>query len=206
MSDELVTIATFDNTVQANLVRNQLAAAGIRATLVDEHTVGVNWLWSNAIGGVKLIVREEDYNDAAKILDDPAADRPPDEAGQTFLDSDEPGQDEDDAAEDDVTQDEAEAPDKTQLAPTQREQDAERAYRAAFIGILFGPLQLYAAWLLLSVWLSHERLAGEYRRKAWRALAINGPFLLLWLLMLKIMFFSGYYYTDYDYWEYYDLE
>jgi hypothetical protein len=206
MNDELVTIATFDNTVQANLVRNQLAAAGIRATLVDEHTVGMNWMLSNAIGGVKLIVREEDYDDAAKILADPGADQAPDDAGQTFLGPVDAEQDENDVTQDEAEEALAESPDKTELAPTQREQDAERAFRAAFIGILLQPLQFYAAWLLLSVWLSHERLAPEYRRKAWRALAISGPFLFLWLLMIKIMFFSGYYYTDYEYWEYYDLE
>jgi hypothetical protein len=80
MNDELVTIATFDNTVKANLARNQLAA-GIRATLVDEHTVGLNWTLSNAIGGVKLIVREEDYEDAARILADPGAEEELDDEG-----------------------------------------------------------------------------------------------------------------------------
>jgi hypothetical protein len=80
--------------------------------------------------------------------------------------------------------------------PTQREQDAERALRAAYLGIIMGPLQLYAVWLLLGVCLSQERLGPEYRRKAWKALAISGPFLFLWLLMIKIMLFSDYYYYE----------
>lgn len=206
MSDELVTIATFDNTVQAHLVRNQLAAAGIRATLVDEHTVGLNWALSNAIGGVKLIVREEDYDAAARILASPGAEEELDDEGQTFLDEAEA--DEADAVDDKDSKNQSAEPDvdEPKGGPTQREQDAERALRAAYFGILLQPLQLYAAWLVLGVWLSQERLGPEYRRKAWRALAISVPFLLLWLLMIKIMFFSGYYYTDYDYWEYYDLE
>jgi hypothetical protein len=196
MNDELVTIATFDNTVKANLARNQLAA-GIRATLVDEHTVGMNWAWSNAIGGIKLIVREEDYEDAARILADPGAEQELDDEGQTFLDGGE-ADEEADSAEPEVAEPKG--------GPTQREQDAERALRAAYFGILLQPLQLYAAWLLLGVWFSNQRLGPEYRRKAWKALAISGPFLCLWMLMIKIMFFSGYYYTDYDYWQYYDLE
>jgi hypothetical protein len=206
MNDELVTIATFDNTVQANLVRNQLAAAGIRATLVDEHTVGLNWMWSNAIGGVKLIVREEDYEDAARLLADPGAEQEVDDAGQTFLDEVETDEVETDEADaDDLSNDVAE-PEiaEPKGGPTQREQDAERALRAACFGILLGPLQLYAAWLLLSVWFSRERLGPEYLRKAWRALAICGPFLFLWLLMIKIMFFSDYYWDYYDYYEYYE--
>lgn len=201
MNDELVTIATFDNTVQAHLVRNQLAAAGIRATLVDEHTVGMNWAWSNAIGGIKLIVREEDYEDAARILADPGAEQEVDDAGQTFLDEEE-SDEEADAVAGDESNDVAEP----KGGPTQREQDAARALRAAYFGILMQPLQLYAVWLLLGVWFSKERLGADYRRQAWKALAISGPFLFLWLLVIKIMFFSGYYYTDYDYWEYYDLE
>jgi hypothetical protein len=29
----------------------------------------MDWLWSNALGGIKLLVREKDAQDAAKVLD-----------------------------------------------------------------------------------------------------------------------------------------
>lgn len=193
MNDELVTIATFDNTVQAHLARNQLAAAGIRATLVDEHTVGLNWTWSNAIGGVKLIVREEDYEDAARILTSRGEEQELDDAGQSFENGVESDEEVNEVAEEqlDVDFDEPRVA-EPKGGPTQREQDAERALRAAYLGILLGPLQIYALWLLLGVWHSQERLGANYCRKAWSALGISGPFLLLWLIAIKAMFFSDY--------------
>jgi hypothetical protein len=198
MNDELVTIATFDNTIEANLARNQLAAAGIRATLVDEHTVGMNWGLSNAIGGVKLIVREEDYEDASRVLAGSGDEQELDTEGQTFLEPEASDADGHESADEEFDRDDARPLSEPKGGPTQREQDAERAFRAAFFGILLQPLQLYAAWLLLGVWLSAERLGPDYRRMAWRALGISGMFLFLWLITIKMMFFSDYYYY-YDY-------
>ena len=35
----------------------------------DDNVVRMDWLWSNALGGIKLLVREKDAPDAAKVLD-----------------------------------------------------------------------------------------------------------------------------------------
>ena len=41
MSDRLATVATFGCPVEANLARNRLEVAGIKAFLADEETVGM---------------------------------------------------------------------------------------------------------------------------------------------------------------------
>ena len=53
MSDRLVTIATFDEPVKARIAANVLNEAGIRVAVNDETLVAMDWLLSNAVGGVK---------------------------------------------------------------------------------------------------------------------------------------------------------
>src|SRR5687767_857231 len=69
MSRKLVTIATFDQAAQARLAENALTAAGIQATAGDETLVAMDWLLSNAVGGVKVQVWEEDADRAVGVLE-----------------------------------------------------------------------------------------------------------------------------------------
>jgi hypothetical protein len=55
--------------------------AGIDAFLQDDNVVRMDWFWSNAVGGIKLVVRQKDADDAEKILADAESAEPPD-AGQ----------------------------------------------------------------------------------------------------------------------------
>lgn len=48
--------------------KSVLEDAGIECYLQDDNVVRMDWLWSNALGGIKLIVREKDAGDAEKIL------------------------------------------------------------------------------------------------------------------------------------------
>lgn len=61
-------VAAFDSIGEAESVRSALEAAGIDAELVDESTVGVNWLYSNAVGGVKLYVPDEQVEDSEELM------------------------------------------------------------------------------------------------------------------------------------------
>lgn len=67
---EFTTIATFDTAPKAELAKNALADAGIHATLTDGEIVAMEWMLSNAIGGIKVQVPEEDVERAALILAD----------------------------------------------------------------------------------------------------------------------------------------
>ncbi len=61
------TVAAFSTPTEAHLLVARLTSAGIAAAVRDEFTVTFNWLLSNAIGGVKVEVPDEDY-DAARAI------------------------------------------------------------------------------------------------------------------------------------------
>lgn len=68
MGEKLVTIGRFSQPLEAWLAKTKLESEGIECFLMDEHIVTMNWLYSNAVGGVKLKVREEDAEKAKRIL------------------------------------------------------------------------------------------------------------------------------------------
>lgn len=53
---------------QAHMVQGYLESEGIETMLKDELTAQVNTMSSYALGGVKVMVREEDYENAQQIL------------------------------------------------------------------------------------------------------------------------------------------
>lgn len=53
---------------EAFIERSVLEDAGIECVLQDDNTVRMDWLWSNAVGGIKLVVREKDAEEAEKLL------------------------------------------------------------------------------------------------------------------------------------------
>ena len=68
MTENLVTIGRYSTPYEAGMVKSQLESAGIPAFIADEYTVGVNWLYSNALGGVKVQVPESLASEAQQIL------------------------------------------------------------------------------------------------------------------------------------------
>jgi hypothetical protein len=63
------TLASFSQPVEAHLLRLRLENEGITAYLRDEHLVTFDWLYSNAVGGVKVDVADEDYERALEVLE-----------------------------------------------------------------------------------------------------------------------------------------
>lgn len=68
MSETFVTVARFQYSSEAQIVKGRLEADGIDVFLRDNITIDTDPLVSNAIGGVKLKVRAEDEKEAKKIL------------------------------------------------------------------------------------------------------------------------------------------
>lgn len=68
MSGVWITVASFGEPVAAHLARTRLEAEGIECIVHDEYLVRVNWLLSNAVGGVKLMVPAWDAERARDIL------------------------------------------------------------------------------------------------------------------------------------------
>ena len=67
----LITIAEFRDMQEAMLACGLLKSAGIEFFLADENTVRMNWFWSNMIGNMRLMVREQDVEAAQEILKQP---------------------------------------------------------------------------------------------------------------------------------------
>ncbi|WP_425617042.1 DUF2007 domain-containing protein [Anatilimnocola sp. NA78] len=178
MLGRLVTLEVYQNAMQAHLVKNQLEAAGIRCVLADEYATTMVWHLTNAIGGIKLQVAEEDFERAAEALD------AVEQQLQHGDEEDAPAtathaRDED--ADDQAAAEPKPGTDEDDSEPTlnAREQDAERAYRAALFGFMFPPLQFYATWLLLSVWQADDPIRPAVRRKLYWAIGFNVPMFFL---------------------------
>lgn len=169
MADELETIATYSESTTANLARNQLLSAGLRAFLVDESTVNMAWHLNNALGGIKLQVPVGEAAEACALL-----------------------------AEVNVNTDEAfgdasglppkSADDDLDMPLSVREQNADRAFRAAVLGIPLPPLQPYASWLLIKIATSEEPLSQRHGRTALFAALINVPAMLVLAIFLRSFF------------------
>lgn len=77
----LITVASFSTPEEAHLLRMRLEAGGVPAFVADENIVQMQWLFSNAVGGVRVQIDSENAAAAREILDEPPgpplpADRP----------------------------------------------------------------------------------------------------------------------------------
>ena len=68
MSGKLITIATFSQAIEAHVSKTKLQSEGIECFIADENIVNMNWFYSNAVGGVKLQVKEADVKRSIEIL------------------------------------------------------------------------------------------------------------------------------------------
>src|SRR5262245_11382932 len=77
--EPLVTIASFDTPLKANIFASRLEADGVQCFLADAETIAVHGLLTGAVGGVKIQVRESDGPRAAAIFQNhrPRSSAPP---------------------------------------------------------------------------------------------------------------------------------
>ena len=82
----LTPVAVFTSVHQAHFAESVLDAARIPAVLDNEHIVSMNWTYSNAVGGVKVLVESIHADEARSILATPATEiEPSAESGVTDL-------------------------------------------------------------------------------------------------------------------------
>jgi hypothetical protein len=62
------TIASYNNPMDAHLLRARLEGSGISAYLRDENMITLDWLAANAVGGIRVDVADEDYAKAMEVL------------------------------------------------------------------------------------------------------------------------------------------
>ena len=66
--DDWKTIITFTRPQEAYMAKGYLESQGIESFIMDDMTAQVNFLYSNAIGGVKVLVSDADYERGIEIL------------------------------------------------------------------------------------------------------------------------------------------
>jgi transposase-like protein len=64
----LVTVCTYRDPIDAEIAKTRLEHADIPAVILDQYLPSIQWLYSFAIGGVKLKVDESDLEDAVAAL------------------------------------------------------------------------------------------------------------------------------------------
>ena len=73
MGEKLVTAKSFSTLWEAEMAASRLESEGISAYLKDGETVNMNWLLSNALGGVKVQVSDSQLTKAREVLSTPMA-------------------------------------------------------------------------------------------------------------------------------------
>jgi len=61
-------VARYQKADDAYLAASVLEGSGLSPHIRDGHTIGVDWFYSQAIGGVKLEVPEDEYEEAVELL------------------------------------------------------------------------------------------------------------------------------------------
>ena len=174
-SDELVTIARFSDSFSAELARNDLQAAGIKAFLIDQSFASNVWYLTTAVGGIRLQVLASDAKRAAQVFSSES------HAHRVLADDDR-------MADEHHPNDGAisnEEPDEEIDDSTPREKDARRAFRSSILSLLFPLLGVYTVWLLLKVAFSNERLSRQMRNQTLWAAALSLPVLAVLFLLFK---------------------
>jgi len=65
---DFVILQSFNNYMDAHLLVAKLESEDIECWLQDENTVTINPIWTNAVGGIKLLVTKQDFGRAYEIF------------------------------------------------------------------------------------------------------------------------------------------
>ncbi|WP_276379567.1 DUF2007 domain-containing protein [Flavobacterium sp. H4147] len=68
MKEDFKLIRTYQYSSEAQVFVGKLKSEGVEVYLRDNHIVDSNPIWSNAVGGVKLFVKSEDFDKASEVL------------------------------------------------------------------------------------------------------------------------------------------
>lgn len=179
---KLTTIAVYNQPVQAQIARNALEAEGIWAVIADGEIAAMDLLLVNAVGGVKVHVKEEDAARAEAFLTELYGSS----GGAISLQVD----------EDELARQALEAaPEESEEPPPPeqtaeplavehgfqdtREQYARRFLHATLFGLFMPPLFFYALYLLLNLAFGNGPLSRNGKWNLSLGLALFVPFLLL---------------------------
>ena len=162
MPGDLVELARFPSSAEASIVRCRLDAEGIRVKLDGEAMASWFWHLGSAIGGVRLLVDEDDIDRALEIL-----------GSATSIDEMHDIDFGDESGDDVGDSEESELPEAL-----------VRAWRASLIGFLLLPplLNVYSTWLLFR----HRFFVGRCRN--WRVLATCSANVVFFTFLASVIF------------------
>jgi hypothetical protein len=189
-ASRLVTIASFGSVEEADLARMVLDEEGIPAVLEGQVVVGLLWYLTNATGGVKLQVFEDDASRAREVLARPAAGGEAEEPRTTPTACAQCGAEieagfeacwfcgapVDQEASPAAPPPTPEEPDSEETIDTEEgDAIATRAWHAAVLSFFVCPplLNIYSVWLLLRLSLTDKPLSDAGRRRFHWAIAMN---------------------------------
>ncbi len=188
MSQKLVTIGHYWNSVDARLAKIHLETAGIHSVLQNENSVTTNWLEvANASRGVQLQVDEADIDAAMDVLEQ----RTPTEgeignAWETVGTTD--NGDNSPSPDDQSVDDDQHDPEYVSL--NLREKLIQQAYVSAILGVIFLPLEFYSLNQLLLSAISDKPVRESMQKKRRWAWVIN-LFVILGYFLLALQI-TGY--------------
>lgn len=185
MKNDLVVVGVFQLAPEANMARNRLEAEGIRAVISDEHASTMYWALTTAMGGIKVSVMSDQADRALKILgvEDRHADLEELErlAGESETeDGEEPA----------PADDEPESPTADDSPLNPREVLIERCLKAAIIGLVVMPLQIWVFGMVIRAFLAGDPLRPKSQFHLAVAASINVPMTLVTILVLRFMIFG----------------
>lgn len=65
---ESIVLKRFSNYFSAHILQTKLSEYGLRSYVQDENTVTITPFFSNAIGNIKVVVAEQDFPEASRLL------------------------------------------------------------------------------------------------------------------------------------------
>ena len=186
MAGKLVTIARFDLAGQAHIAKNALEAAGIKSVLADEQTIAMDWLLSNAIGGIKVQVLEEDAERAVTALEESlGSDETVDEETMTAAavaaekeDIDAPLEPIAPPSDSPPTLAGTDTEESAAGKPSERDEYARRLFLTSVFSVLVPPLWFYAIYLFLNAAFGEGSISERGRTDLRRGSAIMGAGLI----------------------------
>lgn len=68
MAGSFIPVQIFTNYIDAHILLGRLESENIVCYLMDENTVTINPIWTQAIGGIKLMVHESQVERAVELI------------------------------------------------------------------------------------------------------------------------------------------
>lgn len=68
MPNPFVLILRTDQILEAHIIKGRLEAAGVNAFVFDDQMLSTNWLYSEALGGVRVMVLASQLDEAREVL------------------------------------------------------------------------------------------------------------------------------------------